>query len=429
MRIAAVLPTYNNGGTVAGVAAEVRRHLDTVIVVNDGSSDNTPSVLAAQPGIAVVTLARNGGKGGALRAGFARAREMGCTHAITLDADGQHLPDDIPLLVQALISEPDALWIGNRILPSSGTPQPLRSRFGAWVGTFWFRFYTGVRIHDTQCGFRGYPLALVEALGCTAQKYDYELEVLIRTAWRKTAIRQIPVHLCYLPAGERISHFRPLRDFLRLCRVNARAALVRIFFPWRFIDAPGGTVREKLLNLVKQDLRVHHDPARAASALALGVGVALLPIHGFQVLTIVALAFALRLSKTLSFAGVTVSSPPLTPIWIMLQFALGRVLFPEPLVRAGAAAARAGGMGGMVDWAVPALTRLGATLHNAGIRGVGEWLSEGGNAAMAATGIVQWVVGSMVSAILAAGVVLGMCIPLFRSLNRSTLNSAGAGGA
>ena len=212
-----IVPAYSNAGTVAAVVDGAKAHVSDVIVVDDGSTDDTQELLAARSDMDYIRLPQNRGKGHALRKGFERAVEKGFTHAITIDADGQHQPSDIPLFLAAAKEKPQTLFIGNRTIPMEGhAGQPVRSRFGARFGTFWYHFHTGIRIHDTQCGFRVYPLAAIAPLACRSDRYEYEIEVLIKAAWARVPVEQIDIHLYYQPRAERVSHFRPLRDFGRI---------------------------------------------------------------------------------------------------------------------------------------------------------------------------------------------------------------------
>ena len=162
--------------------------------------------------------------------------EKGFTHAITVDADGQHINDDIPLFLQAIEREPGTLWIGDRITPvEGGLPQPAKSRFGRRFGAFWYKFYTGIYIRDTQSGFRAYPLREISSINCRGERYEYEIEILICTAWRHIPVKSIPVHLSI---RRRVSHFHPVRDFMR--QNQLQGGNLRIFFPRKYLELRSG---------------------------------------------------------------------------------------------------------------------------------------------------------------------------------------------
>ncbi|MBD3319829.1 MAG: DUF2062 domain-containing protein [Chitinivibrionales bacterium] len=328
----ALIPARNNGATLGELIDRIRdRGLDC-IVVNDGSTDNTSSIIQSIPESHRIEFSRNRGKGVALRAGFKKAAALGYTHALTLDADGQHLPEDIPLFLNKINEKPDTLWIGNRKVQAGTTGQPLRSRFGANFGAFWYQFHTGNRIADTQCGFRAYPLHLIQSLDCTGDRYEFEIEILILSAWNGIAVEQVPVHRVYFEPGKSVSHFRPVRDFLRISVVNSKASLTRIFLPWKTIHAPGKSAKEKLLHLVKSELKAHSTPRRAAASLSLGVFMSIFPIHGFQVVTLMTLAFIFKLNRALAFLGVSLSSPPMLPFLIALAIGIGKLVVPANIV-------------------------------------------------------------------------------------------------
>ncbi len=218
-RLCVVIPVYNHGKTVARVARESRRALP-VIVVDDGSTDEGPAMLARESGIELVTLASNRGKADALKAGFAKAGDAGFTHAVTMDADGQHSPESLGEFAAACRRHPDAFVIGVRDLKAAGAP--LVRRISNAMSTFWFRFETGVRLPDTQCGYRAYPLAAVRTLLASSDRYAFELEIMVKAAWAGIPLRPQPVQADYAAPTSRLSHFDPLRDFLRILRVHAR---------------------------------------------------------------------------------------------------------------------------------------------------------------------------------------------------------------
>ena len=173
MKPCVVIPCYNHAGTVAAVAQAAQAHAP-VLVVDDGSTVPLPEL----PGRTLVRLERNQGKAAALRAGFKRAAEMGFTHAITMDSDGQHFAEDLPKFLAIAREQPDALALGVRDFYAAGCPTH-RRRSNA-VSTFWFRVETGVRLGDTQCGFRCYPIALTQRLKTKSSRYAFELEFMVR---------------------------------------------------------------------------------------------------------------------------------------------------------------------------------------------------------------------------------------------------------
>ena len=216
-RICVVIPVFNHGLTVQRVVRGAKETFP-VIAVNDGSTDDTSVVLAGEGGITVVTLPQNHGKGAALRAGFDRAAEMGFTHAITIDADGQHATKELELFATACRQRPDAFIIGVRDLKRAGAPFSRRATNA--LSTFWFRFETGERLTDTQCGYRCYPLAATRRLRVTSEHYAFELEIMAKAAWAGTPLLAQPVSADYAAPTSQLSHFDPWRDMARISRVR-----------------------------------------------------------------------------------------------------------------------------------------------------------------------------------------------------------------
>ena len=251
-RLCVVIPVYNHGKTVARIARESRRAFP-VIVVDDGSTDEGPAMLAREIGIDLVTLASNRGKAGALKAGFARAGDAGFTHAITIDADGQHSTGSLTAFAAACRRHPDAFVIGVRDLKAAGAPWA--RRISNAMSTFCFRFETGVRLSDTQCGYRAYPLAAVRALPVASDRYAFELEIMVKAAWAGIPLLPQSVQADYAAPTSRLSHFDPLRDFLRILRVHARLSAQALCVP---------ASRRRLLEPAKAPADV---PGKATSSL------------------------------------------------------------------------------------------------------------------------------------------------------------------
>ena len=157
---AVLIPTYNNEKTLSRVLDGVLSYTPHVIVVNDGSTDSTAAILSGYPQVEVVTFPKNKGKGKALQEGFRVARAKGYTYVLTIDSDGQHFPEDIPTFITAIEQEEvPTLLVGNRDMTVEGVPK--KSSFGHKFSNFWFHLETGVKLPDTQSGYRLYPLEVI----------------------------------------------------------------------------------------------------------------------------------------------------------------------------------------------------------------------------------------------------------------------------
>jgi glycosyltransferase involved in cell wall biosynthesis len=225
-----LVPAFQAAATIGSVVTAALEHVPEVLVVNDGSLDGTGDA-AREAGAHVVDHPINLGKGQALRTGMRYAYRRGFMRAITLDADGQHLPADIPALQDAARREPGALVVGVRDM--SGPDVPGSSRFGRWFTNLWVRIDSGAVVHDAQSGFRCYPIPEVLALGNRGGRFEFEMEVLVRAAWAGMAIRSVPIQVHYAPADERQSHFRVLNDNVRISALFAWLLVLRGLPPLR----------------------------------------------------------------------------------------------------------------------------------------------------------------------------------------------------
>ncbi len=223
-----LIPTYNNAQTLEKVITDVSEYSDNVLVINDGSTDNTNHILAKFNNIQVVSYLQNKGKGFALRTGFEAARKNGFHYVITIDSDGQHFADDIPVFVEKMETEKNSIIIGARNMNQDSVPG--KSNFGNRFSNFWFKFNTGITVPDTQSGYRLYPIKLLEGIHFITRKYEFEVEVIVRAAWRGIGVTAVPVKVYYPPAAERISHFRPIPDFSRVSVLNTFLVLIAFFY-------------------------------------------------------------------------------------------------------------------------------------------------------------------------------------------------------
>lgn len=225
-----VIPTYNNGATVAGVVARAHRVARYVIVVDDGSTDDTAARFAAARGAAcpdcLLRHSRNRGKGAALRTGLRHARALRYRYAVTIDADGQHDPADVPALLAPLTEHPDALVVGSRCMVQANKPG--KNTFANRFSNFWFALQTLRRLPDTQSGLRVYPLRRIGSMRFLTARYEAELELLVFAAWR--GVRLIPAGVTVTYGPDRVTHFRPLRDFGRISILNTVLCFLAVVY-------------------------------------------------------------------------------------------------------------------------------------------------------------------------------------------------------
>ena len=227
LKICAVVPTYNNAGTLAGVLDGVYKHISDIIVVNDGSTDGTAALLAGSPvPFTLVEFEANKGKGAALKAGLLKARELGFDYAVTIDSDGQHFPSDIPAFLSAIAENPGAMIIGSRNIKAENMSRG--SIFANHFSNFWFTLQTWIKLPDTQTGFRAYPLAGLPSLAMLTSRYEAELELLVFSAWRGVRLIPIPVKVDY--PEDRVSSFRPGADFARISVLNTILCLLALVY-------------------------------------------------------------------------------------------------------------------------------------------------------------------------------------------------------
>lgn len=232
--VCAVIPTYQNAKTLLKVVADVHRVVDTVFVVDDGSNDDTATLLDKATGNErpekVLTHPKNCGKGAALKTGLTYARQQGFRYAVTVDADGQHRADDIPALLKAVEEEPDALAIGSRGLQHEN--MPAKSTFANRFSNFWFALQTLQRLPDTQSGLRVYPLRCLHGLRWMSARYEAELTLLVFSAWAGVKLLPVPVSVYYPPRDQRVTHFRPGRDFTRISVLNTLLCFLMVVYGW-----------------------------------------------------------------------------------------------------------------------------------------------------------------------------------------------------
>ena len=319
-----IIPAYNSSNTLGGVITDVSAYTKQIIVVNDGSGDKTAEVARSFPFVKLISYPNNAGKGWALRKAFSYAIEQGFEFAVTIDADGQHFAKDLPAFITRLGSVRDAIIVGSRNMDQHSVPGG--SSFGHKFSNFWFKVETGIDCPDTQSGYRLYPLVLLKDIGFITRKYEFEIEVLVRAAWKGIKIDSIPVSVYYPPKELRVSHFRPFTDFTRISILNTVLVIITFLYikPRDFFRRLSD--KEKINQFLNEHIfhPGHSDLVKAAS-IALGVFMGILPIWGFQLLAAIFMAVIFRLNKALVIIASNISIPPMIPLIIFGSYKMGAI--------------------------------------------------------------------------------------------------------
>lgn len=227
-RVTGVIPVYNHEHAVPAVAANLRAHGLPVVLVDDGSSESCRLALeklSKETGDPLVRLPVNGGKGAAVIAGLRRALELGYTHALQVDADGQHDLRDVPKFLAAAHAEPEAVICGRPIFDASIPRVRFLSRYITHV-LVWLQTLSLSAVRDSMCGFRLYPLRTVLEVvdrDGVGRRMDFDVELLVKLVWRGRTLRWIDTQVSYPTDG--ISHFRMLYDNVRLAGMHVRLVL------------------------------------------------------------------------------------------------------------------------------------------------------------------------------------------------------------
>jgi glycosyltransferase involved in cell wall biosynthesis len=227
MQFSFVIPVYNHAGSLASVLDGCIKLGLPIVVVDDGSTDGASEVLSRYNDITVIRHDKNLGKGEAIRSGLRAASKI-ADFAITLDADGQHVPGDAIKLIDSIKEGIRPIVIGARQNMQGDAAIPWTSRFGRKFSNFWVRLSGGPVLTDTQSGFRVYPIKEILRLRSRAKRFQFEVEVLVLAHWRKIPIYEVPVSVIYPGRGMRVSHFRPFVDFLRNSLTFTRLIAIRI---------------------------------------------------------------------------------------------------------------------------------------------------------------------------------------------------------
>jgi glycosyltransferase involved in cell wall biosynthesis len=343
IRPVVIAPTYNHAFALIDVLDRLEAIGLPIIVVNDGATDETAALLRKWESanrtvpFEIVTHARNRGKARALRTGFAAARIGGYTHAVTIDTDGQLMPEDIPRLLDVSRHSPDALVLGVRRDGLEGCPRS--NRLAWWITALGVWLETGRRFLDNQCGLRVYPLQAFDVIRSRAQRYSFETEMVTRFVWAGCDVTEVPVTCFYPPADRRVSHFKLRRDAVLQFLFHAWLTLRRLLpWPHRKISAqraPG--VRRPApptwLEWISPNSlwrRLRHDRFEqliVAAAAGIGTFMSAMPMNGWQIAIAVYASRRLHVHLLPTLLGVLLCATPIGSFQRDAAFSLGHLFF------------------------------------------------------------------------------------------------------
>ena len=324
LKVLVVIPTYNNAQTIATVIDGVKEYVDDILVVNDGCSDETSEILKGVCGVEVLSYPQNRGKGYALRSAIKYAYEKGFRYIITIDSDGQHYPENILDFLVEIKKSPDTLIVGARDIQADNMPS--KNTFANKFSNFWYFIETGQKMSDTQSGYRLYPVQLIQNIRFITSRYELELEIIVRAAWRGIKVINMPIKVYYPPVEERVSHFKPVRDFTRISILNTILVIIALlyYYPKCFIKKCNYADLKRLAN--EHILKTTDSNIKIAMSLGVGVFFGIFPIWGYQMITAGFIAHLLKLNKVITVLSSNISLPPMMPFIIYGSYITGGVI-------------------------------------------------------------------------------------------------------
>jgi len=316
-----LIPTFNNAGSIKEVIEDVLKYTSNIVIVNDGSTDKTKSILEDYIDLLIVHHAQNRGKGMALRTGFKAAFEHGYKYAISIDSDGQHYPDDLHLFIDQIEVHPNAIIIGARNMDQPGIPS--KSSVGNRASSFWFWVVTGIKLSDTQSGYRLYPLVPINTISFITRKYEFEIEVMVRSFWKGVEVLSIPIKVYYPAEEERVTHFRPFKDVTRITLLNVVFVLLAAFWftPIRLIK--NFSFKESKKKLYDHTVGSPDSALKKSLSMGFGVFMGITPFWGYQIWLAIGLAHLFKLNKVIVAIFSNISIPPFIPFILYGSYYIG----------------------------------------------------------------------------------------------------------
>lgn len=329
LKICVIIPTYNNERTLKTVIDGLLEITKDLIIINNSATDATFRILKTYTEITQIFLTKNKGNGNALRIGFKKAEVLGYDFAVTLKPDGQYYLEDIAVFVNQLEFETNKnlLLIGSTNRDQKTVSS--RMSFTNKLSIFLYKLQTGIQLKNTQSGFRLYPLNELNNIKFFTTKSEFEIETIVKAAWRGISVKNVPVNVSIDPQ-ERATHLKSIKGFLRISLLNTWFILVAFLY-----IKPRNLIREfrekGIRRFIKEEILGNNEsPLKSAQAMALGVFIGLTPLWGFHTILVLSLAVLFKLNKVISFAFTNVSFPPFIPFTVYAGIMIGNYVLGEP---------------------------------------------------------------------------------------------------
>jgi len=327
LKICVIMPTYNNEGTLKTVIDGVLEITKDLIVINNGAIDPTFRILKTYTEITQISLTKN--KGNALRIAFKKAEALGHDFAITLKTDGPCYLEDIAVFVNQLEVETNKNLL---LIGSANRDQKTvsgRMRFTDKLSNFLYKLQTGIQLKNTQSGFRLYPLKELNKIKFFTTKSEFEIETIVKAAWRGVSVKNVPVKASIDPQ-ERVTYFKSIKGFLKISLLNTWFIIIAFLY-----IKPRNLIRKfrkkGIRRFIKEELLGNNEsPLKSAQAIALGVFIGLTPLWGLHTILVLSLAVLFKLNKVISFAFTNVSFPPFIPFTVYASIMIGTQVLGEP---------------------------------------------------------------------------------------------------